>query len=298
VTTTDDKQEIGAHAVSIIIPAYNEEGGLEATLDEIRQAFAERPEEIDLLVVDDGSTDRTAEVARAHGVRVVSHPARSGYGAALKTGFRAVTSEHVAIIDADGTYPAHELPRLFDGLADFDMVVGQRTGPHYRRMALLSPMRSFFLLLCGYVVGSAIPDPNSGLRVFRRSVVMPYLDSLPRAFSFTTTITLILMLNGNFIDFQRIDYRRRIGKRKVRLFRDALRVLQTLTEVILDYNPLKLFGLLAFVPVALGLASFFVMDASDSAWMSAFGGLGLSAAILAIGFQAYVAQRNRPRGGR
>lgn len=294
---TEDRREAGAPEVSIIIPAFNEQAGIVATLDEIREAFSGRPEVLDLLVVDDGSTDQTAAVARDHGARVVSHPARSGYGAALKTGFRATTNERVAIIDADGTYPAHELPQLFAGLEDFDMVVGQRTGPHYRRMALLSPMRSFFLLLCGYVVGSAIPDPNSGLRVFRRSVVMPYLDSLPRAFSFTTTITLILILNGNFIDFRRIDYRRRIGKRKVRLFRDALRVLQTLTEVILDYNPLKLFGLLAFVPLALGGGAFFLMDTSDLAWASALGGTSLSVLILAIGFQAYVAQRNRPKSG-
>ncbi len=236
---------------SVIIPALDEEDGIGTTLDELEAVAPALPQPVEVIVVDDGSRDRTAAVAEERGCRVIRHPVNIGYGASLKTGIRAARFEGIAITDADGTYPLEELPEMFRKLERFDLVVGARTGPRYRRRAFFSPMRTVFLLLTNFAVGSWIPDPNSGLRVFRRSTAMALLHALPRAFSFTTTMTLLMTLQGRFIDFHPVDYRARLGKRKIRPVRDSLRMAQTLVEVILRYNPLKVFLLLGFMPLLL-----------------------------------------------
>lgn len=236
---------------TIVIPALNEEEGIGATLDSLSAIAADLPQPVEVIVVDDGSVDRTAEIAAAQGCRVIRHPANAGYGASLKTGIRAASHERIAITDADGTYPVEELPEMFRELERFDLVIGARTGPRYRRRAFLSPMRTVFLLLTNFVVGTWIPDPNSGLRVFRRSTALALLYALPRAFSFTTTMTLLMTLQGRFIHFHPVAYHARLGRRKIRPVRDSLRMAQTLVEAMLRFNPLKVFLLLGLVPLLL-----------------------------------------------
>ena len=128
------------------------------------------------------------------------HPKSAGYGRALKTGIAAASHDLIAITDADGTYPIEELPTLIELAERFAMVVGARTGEHFRRVRW-SPTQATFLLLTNFVTGSWLPDPNSGFRVFRRADVLPLLDRLPNGFSFTTTLSLVLTLNGAFVHF-------------------------------------------------------------------------------------------------
>lgn len=238
--------------VTVVVPALNEERGIVETLSALKEAVARVPGKSEIVVVDDGSRDRTAALAREHGARVISHPQQGGYGKALRTGILQAKYETIVITDADGTYPVEEIPTLVELLPDFDMVVGARTGKYFRRKAFLSPLRTMFLLLSAWVTGTRIPDPNSGLRAFRRSDAIPLLPRLPRGFSFTTTITLILTLSGRFIHYRPVAYHRRIGRSKVRLVRDALRVGQTMVEVVLTHNPLKMFLIVA---IPLGLAA-------------------------------------------
>src|SRR3954464_485156 len=101
-----------SHAVTIVVPAYNEEDGIRPVVEKLRDAMRDFAYEFEILVVDDGSKDRTAEEARATGVRVVQHRHNRGYGEALKTGIRHARFERIAIIDADGSYPPEEIPRL------------------------------------------------------------------------------------------------------------------------------------------------------------------------------------------
>lgn len=276
---------------SVIVPALNEEQGIAAVLDQLRSLLPV-PE---IIVVDDGSTDRTGEIARAQGARVLAHPMPGGYGRSLKDGIKAATHDVIVIADADGTYPIERIPDLLAALAlGNDMVVGARQGPEYRGTFLKMPARLLFKWLVEFTTGRRIPDINSGLRAFRKSQMLSFTDDLCNGFSFTTTLTLIYCLTGKFVAFVPIAYSRRLGHSKVRFLRDSLRTLQYITEVIAVYNPLKLFGLLAGL---LGLMAvlffvlFFVL-AEPAALLFASLFLIGSLLLFGMGIQTYSASRS------
>ncbi len=282
--------------VSVIIPALDEERGLSATLAALSDVLSslDRPSEI--IVVDDGSKDNTRQVAEAADARVVVHPTTGGYGRSLKSGLAEARYELVAITDADGTYPLAELPTLVELAERFDMVVGARKGPRYQRSVWLSPVRTTFLLLTSFVTGNWIPDPNSGFRVFHRSQVLPLVDRLPNGFSFTTTTTVVLMLDGRFIHFHPVAYARRVGKSKVRFIRDALRAGQGLVEVILQYNPLKMYMVVAVLPLIVGVACALVPMGLVARVLGAALGLLFAILVIALGMLAVViSPPRRPR---
>jgi len=230
---------------SIVIPAYNEEQGIQATLDRAHAAALAGGVPFELIVVDDGSTDRTAEIAAAR-ARVVRHPHNLGYGRSLKDGITASSHDVIVIVDADRTYPIDDLPRLLRPLSEgFDMVVGARAGEHYRGAGLKGPLRRLLTFLVEFTTGRMVPDVNSGFRAFFRGTAMKYFNQLCDTFSFTTSLTLAYMMTGRFVTYVPISYDARAGHTKVRLFRDSLRTLQYIVQAILYYNPIKIFLLLA-----------------------------------------------------
>lgn len=235
--------------VSVVIPALNEAGGIAEVLRSLHSVLTDAGIEHELLVVDDGSTDATAAVALREGATVISHPQNLGYGQSLKTGTLHARFETIAMTDADGTYPAERLPELI-ALADrYHMVVGQRVGRAYQGSSLKRLGRFWFRWLSEFATGRAIPDINSGLRVFSRAEILPFFPSISTGFSFTTTVTLVYLLNGLWLHYVPVEYHGRVGKSKIRYFRDTLRALQIITEAILYYNPIKVF-LLAASPFA------------------------------------------------
>jgi glycosyltransferase involved in cell wall biosynthesis len=177
-------------SVSVIVPAYNEEQSLEQQIGFIRNALENDVPALEILVVDDGSTDRTAEIAAAAGAVVLQHGENRGYGASLKTGIRAARFETIAIIDADGTYPADQLPAMLDQLHTADMVVASRTGESVSVPLIRRPAKWMLGKIAAIVAAKPIPDLNSGMRLFRREWAAQYNTILPNSFSFTTTITL------------------------------------------------------------------------------------------------------------
>jgi glycosyltransferase involved in cell wall biosynthesis len=235
--------------ISVIIPALNEEIAIGATIAGVSGVLtAANLVPFEIVIVDDGSTDRTGAIAAAAGAKVVRHPHNVGYGRSLKNGIAAAQYDMIAICDADGTYPVSAIPELVRlYLEGFDMAVGQRQGPHYRESMLKMPMRALLRFLVEWTAGRHIPDINSGLRVFSRTAVMQYFSHLCDTFSFTTSLTLAYMMTGRFVAYTPIDYFERAGRSKVRLFRDALRTLQYVVEAILYYNPLKLFLLFSLI---------------------------------------------------
>lgn len=275
--------------LTVIVPARNESGAIGVTLDALCVYRDAQPFDVEIIVVNDGSEDDTGTIAAGYeGVTVLTHPFGAGYGRALKSGVTTATHEYIAICDADGTYPIESLPKLYELAQTSDMVVGARTGPHYWKSFLRSPLRSLFLFLTMAVTGSLIPDPNSGFRIFRKSQILPLLPELPKGFSFTTTSTLILTLRGYFVRFEPISYRPRVGRSKVRIVQDSLRVMQTLLEVTLRHNPIKAY-LLVLIPHALVSLVVLAFVPSTVRWL--WLGIAWAAAMLFFGLGMLAAAR-------
>jgi polyisoprenyl-phosphate glycosyltransferase len=276
--------------ISVVVPAYNEQEAIAPTVAAIRAMLdgAGWPDGV-IVVVDDGSTDETAARARAAGARVVRHPANSGYGRSLKDGILGAKHDLIAITDADGTYPIDRIPGLVAKVeAGFDMAVGARQGAAYRESALKHPLRLLLKFLVEFTAGQSVPDPNSGLRVFRRRDIVEHFPALSQGFSFTTSATLAYMSTGKFVVYEPIPYAKRVGTTKVRLLRDSLRTLQFIVQAILFHNPLKLFLCAAMFAAAFGLVAGLSAAATGGfvAWGFAFLGFLVAALSCLIGLLA------------
>jgi glycosyltransferase involved in cell wall biosynthesis len=231
--------------VTVVIPALNEEAVIGRVIEQIAATLSGAWIPHEILVVDDGSTDRTAAIAAAHGARVLSHPYNLGYGRSLKDGICAASHETILITDADGTYPIERFPDLIAEADTYHMVVGARRGREYKGTPTKRFARLIFKLLSEFTTGRSIPDINSGLRVFRRGDILPFFPQISSGFSFTTTVTLAYMLNDLLVHYVPVAYHKRAGQSKVRYFRDTLRALQIIVQAILQYNPIKVFLILA-----------------------------------------------------
>ena len=237
--------------VSVVIPALNEQEAIVDTVKEVIDVLKDRRDtNFEVIVVDDGSNDDTVRLAEEAGARVVRHPHNVGYGRAIKNGTMAARHDTIVITDADGTYPITVIPKLLDVYSQgFDMVIGARTGQHYQGSAIKWPLRLVMRWLVEWTTNQRIPDINSGLRVYSRSTMQHYRNRLCDTFSFTTSLTLAYTMTGKFVTYVPIPYGDRIGKTKVRLWKDSLRTLQYIVQAILYYNPLKIFLLLSAICV-------------------------------------------------
>lgn len=299
VMVTDPAAENPQTSLSIIIPAYNEENSIHAVLDELNAVLSGTDYVYEIIVIDDGSTDNTAAVAEAHGsARVLRHIGNRGYGAALKTGIRHSRHGLICITDADSTYPNERIPDLITRMhtGGYDMVVGARTGQNVRIPLVRRPAKWAIRQLANLVVGTHIPDLNSGLRLFTREGALRFFSLLPDGFSFTTTITLGMLTNGYLVDYVSIDYHARVGQSKIKPIRDTLNFIQLILRIALYFAPLKI-----FLPVSLallglgivwGLFSFFILQQlADVSTLMFF----MSAVqIAAIGLLAELINRRLP----
>ena len=154
--------------VTVVVPAFNEEAGIGPSIIGIHQALDAAGMTGEIIVVDDGSTDRTAEVALHAGARVLRHLSNRGYGASIKSAILAARSEIIVIIDADGTYPADQIPHLVAQLQDADMAVGARSGKQVHIPWVRRPAKWVLGWVAERIAGRKIPDLNSGLRAFRK----------------------------------------------------------------------------------------------------------------------------------
>jgi len=222
------------------MPAYNERDGVGPAIAEIRRVLAAGAIEAKLIVVTDGSRDGTAEAASSAGARMLRHRSNRGYGAALKSGIAAAGHEFVAIIDADGTYPAGYLPEMLAKLATADMVVGARTKGKVHIPLARRPAKWVLNKLANYLTGAHIADLNSGLRLFRRTAAMQYFPLLPDQFSFTTTITLAMHCDKFAVVYVPIEYRERSGRSKIVPW-DAASFLVLILRTAMLFRPLRVF---------------------------------------------------------
>jgi glycosyltransferase involved in cell wall biosynthesis len=245
--------ETGADGLlSVVIPAYNEQDGIAALLGEVKAALGGLSCASEIVVVDDASRDETAGVVSAiEGIRLVRNPVNLGYGHSIMRGIQAARGDVIAICDADGSYDPSSIPALYARTQQgVDHSIGRRTGSNLKRRWM---GRDIYRALCGYVVGTNVPDANSGLRIFRRRVAESLGGELCRGFSFTTSLTLASYMCGYVVSFTDVPYRPRVGKSHV-TFRDVLRTAQYLFQLTATYNPLKLFLPLVVLSGALAVA--------------------------------------------
>jgi glycosyltransferase involved in cell wall biosynthesis len=239
-------------AVSVIIPAYNEQDSLLHQIELIRRALDNAGFLYEIIVVDDGSEDRTFDVAVQSQVRVLRHPKNLGYGSSLKTGIRAARYETIAIIDADGTYPADQIPVMMEKLATADMVVGSRTGEDVTVPITRRPAKWMLQVLATRIAGQKIPDLNSGMRLFRRECALQYFPILSNKFSFTTTITLAYMADDYRVVYHPINYYARMGRSKIVPWH-FVDFLVLILRISMIFNPLKIYLPLAIIFGGLGV---------------------------------------------
>jgi glycosyltransferase involved in cell wall biosynthesis len=236
--------------VSVVLPCYNERDHVELEVKRIRTALTAAGLRHELVCVDDGSTDGTREVLQAiDGIRTILLPRNQGSGTARRIGTQQARGRVVVWTDADLTYPNERIPELVAQLDEtYDQVVGARKSEAGTYRLLRVPAKWAIRRLAAYLTSTDIPDLNSGLRAFKRSVAEPYLRLLPPGFSCVTTITLAFLSNGHPVKYVPVDYFKRAGRSKFHPFRDAYNYLLQVLRMVMYFNPLRV-----LMPVALAL---------------------------------------------
>ncbi|MET7400888.1 glycosyltransferase family 2 protein [Dactylosporangium sp. NPDC005572] len=248
--------------VTVVLPCYNEAAHVQTEIDRICAALDAAGYRYELLAIDDASTDATLDVLRMAElsrpqVKVVALHRNSGAGTARRVGTRMARGDIVVWTDADLTYPNERIPELVGMLredASVDQVVGSRTSEQGSHRLLRIPAKWVIRKIAEWLVGQPIPDLNSGLRAFRRSVAAPYLRLLPPGFSCVTTITMAFLSNQHDIAYLPIDYGKRAGKSKFRFVTDAYRYLLQVLRMVMYFNPLKALMPLTLALLGLGVA--------------------------------------------
>ncbi|OYV82379.1 MAG: hypothetical protein B7Z73_17135 [Planctomycetia bacterium 21-64-5] len=247
--------------VTVLLPAFNEEQAIERVLGEIVETLADEPLCFEIVVVDDASTDRTAERAERFAaecwqcpVRVIRCLENRGAGAARRVGIRQARGEIVVMLDADGSYPADAIPALLRWFPAYDQVNGARTSEQGTLPWLRKPTKWFIRQLASYLTGHKIPDLNTGLKAFKREAMLPWLWVVPDGFSCVTTMTLAFLTNGYAVKYVPTAYRPRIGHSKFHPIKDTLAYLSTVLRIVLYFRPLKVFLPLSGLLMALGTA--------------------------------------------
>jgi glycosyltransferase involved in cell wall biosynthesis len=233
---------------SVVVPAYGEGPAIAEVVALLRMAGPWR----EILVIDDGSIDDTAERAREAGARVIRHPYNKGNGASIKTGIRHASGTWVLVLDGDGQHSPADAVRLVSLLGEFDLVVGARSA-ETQATAMRRWGNTVLNRLASYLADRTVPDLTSGFRAARREYLMEFLHLLPNGFSSPTTTTLAFLRAGYNVHFEPIDARPRSGQSKIRLASDGARFFLILLKVITVFSPLRIFVPISVAAFTLGL---------------------------------------------
>ncbi len=236
--------------VSVVLPAKNEAAAVGTT---IRQIIALHPG-VEVIVVNDGSTDETGAVAEAAGARVIAHLYSKGNGAAIKSGARAASGDVIVFMDADGQHDPQDIQVLLEELAQgHDMVVGARQKGSQASLGR-GLANGFYNKLASYMTGHLVEDLTSGFRAVRSEKFREFLYLLPNGFSYPTTSTMAFFRAGYSVSYVPIHAGKRIGKSHIKPLKDGLRFLLIIFKIGTLYSPLKLFAPIALLAIFMGTA--------------------------------------------
>jgi glycosyltransferase involved in cell wall biosynthesis len=248
--------------VTAILPAFNEEGAILDDLNDVRSALQQSGRSFEIIVVDDGSTDRTSRIVDGlDWVRVIRHPFNRGNGAARTTGLLAARGRIVVFTDADRTYPNDRIVDLLHEVdSGADMVIGAREREAGTMRMLRTPAKAFMRRLAEFMTGSKIPDLNSGLRAQRRDVTLSYLSMLPTSHSWVSTITIAFLSGGYLVRWVPIDYFPRVGRSTFHPLRDSYNYVTLIVRTVMYFNPLKIFLPLSLMLITLAALKYGLYD--------------------------------------
>ena len=238
-----------SYAISFVLPAKNEEAGLALTLPRLRALYPEA----EIVLVDDGSTDRTAVVAEEAGARVLHSPYSMGNGAAIKRGARAASGEVLVFMDADGQHEPADVQLLLEQLdRGYDMVVGARNGDGQANRSR-GLANAFYNRLSSWMTGHQIRDLTSGFRAVRADKFREFLHLLPNGFSYPTTITMAFFRSAYPVAYVPVKVKQRLGSSHLKPFRDGVRFLLIIFKIATLYSPVKLFAPISLTFFVTGL---------------------------------------------
>lgn len=231
--------------ISVILPSYNEEASIAPVIQGIHATL--KNEDYEIIVVDDGSTDKTMSIAMDNNARVVKNPYNIGNGAAIKAGIRASEGSILVFMDSDGQHDPEEIPKLLKLVGPYDMVVGARMG-HKNSSAHRRWANIFYNYFASYMIGRKIYDLTSGFRAIKAEVAKKFSYLLPNTFSYPSTITMALFRAGYSVKYIPIEARKRVGTSKINIIRDGTRFVLIIIKIATFFSPLRV-----FVPVSLSL---------------------------------------------
>ncbi len=242
-------------SVSVIIPVYNEEEVITKTISAVKKVMnLSSIKEFEIIVVNDGSKDKSPQIiSQIPNIIKINHPINKGYGASIKSGIRVSKFEWILILDADGTYPIADIPKLINETQGYDMVVGARTGKNVFIPVMRRPAKYILKKMTRIMTGMDIPDLNSGLRIFKKSLAEKFWTMFPDGFSFTTTITLASLTNGYSVKFIPINYFKRTGKSSINPIKDFIKFNILIFKMVIYFSPLKFFTPLSIFILILGI---------------------------------------------
>jgi len=228
--------------ISVVITAFNEEEIIVETIENVHSVLINQKVDYEIIIVNDGSTDRTEEILKnCNDIILISRNINRGYGFSLKEGIRKSIGSMILIIDADGSYPIDEIPNLISESSSCDMVIGERSGQNVS-IGLLNRFGKLILRFLIYFLSSIwIKDINSGLRIFKKELILKYWSIIPDGFSLTTTLTVASLLEKYRIKFIPINYYKRVGKSKINPLKDFFNFIILVFRIISFFRPLRFY---------------------------------------------------------
>lgn len=238
-------------AVSVIIPAYNEAEGIAGLLEKL--VALDYHKKYEVIVIDDGSSDDTAEIVSRFPVRLIKHHTNKGYGAALKTGIRKAHGQKVVMLDSDGQHDPAYIPQIAELLDEHELVIGERTSDSFQ-VKNRQGGKKLIRWVGEYLFDQKLPDFNSGLRGFDRDLIRGMLHMMPNGFSFSTTSTMAFIKEGFSLGKLPIKVTERQGRpSNVKFVRDGSKTMLLLFRIIMLFNPLKIFFPMSVLITSIGV---------------------------------------------